>query len=95
MIIHKVDIEFNVPIIDQMGDIKRAEFVNSPGHTSIEESVFGVLIIQTTNEIYFSSNKSGKCDRITGGTMKPLMLQRGFNSVFYFVQAIGDTDSTV
>lgn len=27
--------------------------------------------------------------------MKPLELQRGFNSVFYFVQAIGETDSIV
>lgn len=27
--------------------------------------------------------------------MKPLELQRGFNSVFYFVQSIGETDSIV
>jgi len=27
--------------------------------------------------------------------LKPLALQRGFNSVFYFVQGIGETDSIV
>ena len=27
--------------------------------------------------------------------MKPLTLQRGFNNIFYFVQAIGENDSIV
>lgn len=93
--IHKVPIVFNVPIMNQIGDIVRAEFVPSPGFSTIEESIFGALLIQTKNEIYISSNASGKYDRITGGLMRPLTLQRGFNSVFYYTQAIGETDSIV
>ena len=69
--------------------------MNYPKRNTIEESVYGALVIQTKNEIWFSSNASGKYDRITGGAMRPLELQRGFNNVFYFVQAIGETDSIV
>lgn len=95
LMIHKVPITFNVPILNEIGDIVKAEYVSSPGYSGIDDSLFGAVVIQTKNELYYSSNASGKYDRITGGLMKPLTLQRGFNNVFYYVQAIGEADSIV
>ena len=46
------EIVFKLPILDDIDNIRRAEFFNAPG-ASIEECDLGAIIIQTTTEIWF------------------------------------------
>ena len=92
--IEKIQIQFNVPILDQISSIQNVEFVNTPG-SKLKESDYGALIIQTSTALWLSSNLSGNYEVLAGSEMAKVKMTRGYNSYFYYAQNIGDSDCVV
>ena len=64
----KVDIQFRVPIMNQLLDLRSCEFVNTP-NKSIHQSREGALIIQTSTNLWWSNNSTGYYESISYGNM--------------------------
>ena len=70
-----------MPILNKISTIKKAEYVKAPGEDNPHD---GCLIIQTEDEIWFSSNNIGSYRAITSGKMAKISMQRGYNSIIYY-----------
>ena len=85
-------IRFNVPILDEPNAIRKVEFIRR----GPEQDAIGMLIIQTDYCIYYSNNYTGHYDRLTTrGMMVPITMQRGFNSMIYFIEKGSSGDDQI
>ena len=77
----ETEIRFEVPILNKISTIKKAEYIKAPGNDNFHD---GCLIIQTEDEIWFTSNNNGVFKSICNGKMAKVSMQRGYNSIIYF-----------
>ena len=73
---------FNLPILHEMENIKDAQFIKAQDE-SVEQ---GILVIQTKDEIWTSENFTGIKKSLTEGLMAPVTMQRGYNSILFYVK---------
>lgn len=80
--------------MNNIGGLIRVEFVKA-ANSSIDDTSCGALLVQTTEDLYFSSNLTGHFQSITNGNMANVTFQKGYNSTFYYCQIANDTDCIV
>lgn len=86
-------IAFELPIRNELETIKKAEWICPFNEERPDD---GVLVIQTTKEIYIQEGLSGKHKALTAGRMSPLFMQRGYKNYIYFAEeSEKGTDSQV
>ena len=90
--IEQVEISFGLPIKSELDQIKKCEYVNYSDSAPGE----GLLIVQTTTEIWLNECRTGTSHRLTSGYMSPILIQRGYNNTFYYASnTIKGTDVEV
>ena len=73
-------IPFSLPILQELNTIKKIEFIKDPSELKGE----GVLVVQTETSIYALNISNGNYEVVTDSAA-PIMIQRGYNSHFYYV----------